>query len=157
MTRSTSTPTNAPVESRTFRDTETGVTITIPGGFTFTTPTADGTRMFARAPPVDGVVDNISLKVVPAELSEPAAIQTPAFVAKVTEALCGQGASNFTAGATTVCRQSAVSVSYEIGATPVYGVQLYIPHTAHVLILTVTAGTAERAQSHAAAIDMATA
>lgn len=139
--------------ARTYRDPETGIAVTIPGGFNFTEP-MDGALITALAPTAGGVIDNISLKIVPADLSGPAPIDSPAFIAKTTEALCGRGASNITATATTIAGSPAVSLAYEIGTTPVYGVQLHVPGNGHVLVLTVTAGTAERAQSAAAVIDV---
>jgi hypothetical protein len=115
------------------------------------------TLMIAYAPRAGGVNDNASLDRNPnAGLPSPAQVQSADVQAQLRTTLEGIGAKDFRFAAATVGGQPAEQVSYTVtpaSSRPIYGIQYYIAGKGDVLfVLTVSAGSTQRAASAARAI-----
>ena len=111
------------------------------------------TIMIAFHAPIRGLSDNVGLlKIAGSAPSDPAEIQSLSFQSQARTSLTGVGAKNIQFSDTKLGGVPAEQVEYSIastGGSTVYGEQFYVSGDSDVFILTVTAGTADRAQSAA--------
>jgi hypothetical protein len=115
------------------------------------------TRMIAYAPAADGVNDNASLDRSPdVGLASPAQVQSTDVQGQLRTMLEGIGAKGFRFAPSTIGGQPAEQVSYTVtpaSSRTIYGIQYYIAAKNDTLfVLTVSAGSTQRATSAAAAI-----
>src|SRR4051794_1945359 len=107
------------------------------------------TIMIAFHAPVSGISDNVGLlKVTGGAPGEPSDIQGAPFQATARASLAKAGARNIDFSETEIDKKPAEQVNYSIaspGGSNVFGEQLYVANGRDVFILTVTAGTAQRA------------
>ena len=109
------------------------------------------TIMIAFHAPIGGLSDNVGLlKIAGAGPSDPAEIQSLAFQSQARTSLTGVGAKNIKFSGTKLGGVPAEQVEYSIsstGGSTVNGQQFYVARDTDVYILTITGGTADRAQS----------
>ncbi len=115
-----------------------------------------GVSMVALQETTDGPPDNISLGKGDAdELSNPADITTTTFQDKVRDTVTQGGATDVQVEAAEVGGKPAVHATYSLtsGTTVLAGQQYYIASgDKKILVLTISAGTADRAQEAATAV-----
>ncbi len=111
------------------------------------------TAMIAFHAPISGLSDNIGLlKIAGAAPSDPAQIQSLSFQSQARTSLTGVGAKGIQFTDTKLGGVPAEQVNYSIastGGSTVFGEQFYVSGASDVFILTVTAGTSDRASSAA--------